>query len=691
LSLVACGSDHPASDEVVAAADGAASAALTGPGTGSTATVLAVNGRITPAVAGVIVVEYDALGQEVQRSTRTDVTGAFGFANPLSGNSLRTLARDDGLRVPLTRSALVRSGAKQVELTPLTTLYEQFASPQRSARQLREQLVAAIRGACGTDAADEASKALTAERQLEGDSREWLLRALAAHVRALNNVGYGTGLGAASWAEVWFQQQPLLAQMCDVASTVYSDAWLSKAQADVQAQLQALASVDTGPLADLRGYALDQALAGGSTAAAVQAYPQLGLVLQDRLQAWQGAAPALALNLAETAFLASVPADKRATAFVPPPAQVSYVLEAGGSVAQALSGRAVPLSSSQPTVRVSNAGATDRAVKLSINGMPLFDRDSLIDQILALPVLQRDEPLHRRAWRFVAQWRRHQWPLTAGRFQHQADLYLRSVGLGLCDDHSSALREIWAAMGFEARIWGLNGHVVPEVKVDGRWELYDPDYAVYYFNRQGQVSGVEELAQDPTLMTNPTDPVLPTWDDAYSPFLASLYSSAEDNNIEDWYLAPAAAPLANTFAVPAGGYLEVVGSNAYTMPSSMSPETKLDFAQVRVWFPPGWSGSFDLPLVLADITGSGAVRLLDRGIQVTAAGIRQTLLDYYATDPDAGVTRLTIGRVGSEGLTATLLVNAQYLKSGGPLAVTASGSDLSGIAIGPPPNSGTAR
>ena len=34
---------------------------------------------------------------------------------------------------------------------------------------------------------------------------------------------------------------------------------------------------------------------------------------------------------------------------------------------------------------------------------------------------------------------------------------------------------------------GFVGHVVPEIYIDGRWQIYDPDLAVFYHNLDGTI------------------------------------------------------------------------------------------------------------------------------------------------------------------------------------------------------------
>ena len=85
-------------------------------------------------------------------------------------------------------------------------------------------------------------------------------------------------------------------------------------------------------------------------------------------------------------------------------------------------------------------------------------------------------------------------------------------------------------MGYESRVWLLSGHVVSDVHTGDRWQLYDPDLKVHYYNRDGLVAGLEELAAQPELITNPTNPASPD-SYVYRGRIAQIYSSVENNSL----------------------------------------------------------------------------------------------------------------------------------------------------------------
>src|SRR5207302_639262 len=117
------------------------------------------------------------------------------------------------------------------------------------------------------------------------------------------------------------------------------------------------------------------------------------------------------------------------------------------------------------------------------------------------------EPLQRKVWRFIRDNRYHFEAVTGAPWFESPGLFFNSAGFGYCDDSAALFYHLMTGLGYPARVWGLSGHVVAEVRVNDRWELWDPDLEAYYLNRAGLVAGVEELAGDPDLITHPLEPL----------------------------------------------------------------------------------------------------------------------------------------------------------------------------------------
>ena len=77
----------------------------------------------------------------------------------------------------------------------------------------------------------------------------------------------------------------------------------------------------------------------------------------------------------------------------------------------------------------------------------------------------------------------HYFTVSAALWLHSPALFLNSLGVGWCDDRAAVVHHLLAEMGYTARLWSLQGHVVPEVLINGRWEVWDTDLGVYYYTR----------------------------------------------------------------------------------------------------------------------------------------------------------------------------------------------------------------
>ncbi len=588
------------------------------------------------------------------------------------------------MRLPVMRSAQVSKGADAINVTPVTTLYDQFraAGLSRSAAASRLHVLVADR--CGAAAAVEVDAARTGNQPFATAARDWLLPALDAYLEAMRGVGIWPATPGIDWSAQLDAHASLLSQMCGVARNVWSDAWLSDARYQVAAARQlAVTSTALDTLATTRPHVTAQVLTLIGRSLAAQEFPELAGALQSRAQIWQGKEAALAITLAQAQLLQQAPTNNaNATADTNPPAVklAKAVFDVSGAVTLALKANATAVGSQAPGLRLQNSGTADRLVRLDVNATSLQDLDGVLADVLAIPAAKVREPLHRRAWRYVLARTRHDWPLSAGLFLHQPDMFLRSVGAGLCDDVSNVLHWIRTGPGYESRVRSLEGHVAPEVKIDGRWETYDPDFGVYYMNRQGQVAGVDELAADPLLITQPLLPMAPMDSTAYSQYLADIYSTTGDSFVYAPYAAPLQATLGNQFKIAAkGGYLDVKADDRVTLPTWGGGTVTL--VPMRMWFPPGYTGSVDLPMVLADVSGDATVTMLGQSMEVGDAGVPDVINAYYRTAPDAGITNVRLDRVGPNGVTLTLLANALLFTSPRSLGVAAYGDDRSGLSL----------
>jgi len=255
-------------------------------------------------------------------------------------------------------------------------------------------------------------------------------------------------------------------------------------------------------------------------------------------------------------------------------------------------------------VELTNESDFKARFSMTFNGNISRNIQHLVEQIRAMSIPgDADMPDYRRAYFYVMQYHQHDFPFTRQLWTHEPSLYLNSIGSGFCDDAATSLKLIWQEMGYQSRIWLLNGHVVAEIHTGERWEMYDADLKVMYYKRDGRVAGVEELAASPSLIRNPTNPTSAN-SYVYSPRMASIYSSTENNKIctvcDDYVVQRDLI-----FEIPAGGAMSW-GQIYTTKPLPIVViDTPTKLGQLKLTIPAGSTGTLDIPLAIYDIEGSG--------------------------------------------------------------------------------------
>lgn len=332
-------------------------------------------------------------------------------------------------------------------------------------------------------------------------------------------------------------------------------------------------------------------------------------------------------------------------------------------------------------VLLTNQGPTATDFDLAHNGHLAFSSmDKLLETIGALPDAISAEPLPRKIWRFVRDSTYHfptvsfeQWLLASGPT-------LNSFGFGLCSNVASVVVQIAQAAGFEARARSLNGHVVPEIRVAGAWQMYDPDLSVYYYKPDGTVAGVDELIADPSLISSPINPIFsPGMNDVvYSKTIADIYGSTDYFFALDYL--PTYSLLNGRIALPAGGRLIYPGvwipppvayDDYYTVAYPVD-----QFRQARLELPAGYTGSIPVPWVLADVQGTGRVRIA--GVEFDAGS---TPLREYLAGSSAAVTSLEVIDNATD-LALIMLINPLWYDMVESNSVLLTGKDVWAVTVG---------
>lgn len=193
-------------------------------------------------------------------------------------------------------------------------------------------------------------------------------------------------------------------------------------------------------------------------------------------------------------------------------------------------------------VSISNKSDQNIVFSYQLNSRFPISSGSIIQDIKNISK-NSETSLHKAAWEYVVMNGFHSLPFTGEAWIHDPVLYFNSIGGGLCDDLSSTLVALWHKLGFEARLIVLEGHVVPEVKIEGNWEMYDPDFAIYYCDEKGKVLSVKDLENKPNIIAYPQQfcgfDQNPFWgiESLLTKHIAELYGSTENNTDEtDWHL-----------------------------------------------------------------------------------------------------------------------------------------------------------
>jgi hypothetical protein len=199
--------------------------------------------------------------------------------------------------------------------------------------------------------------------------------------------------------------------------------------------------------------------------------------------------------------------------------------------------------SSYSAIKLFNHSNQSTTFYLNLNEDFPLSKTKIINKINEVSVTY-DIAIPIAAWKYVAEITSNTIPISPENWIHDPIIYLNSIGEGFCDDQAAVLAIIWEWLGYQSRVWELNGHVVPEIKYNGKWHMLDPDYEIFYLNDEREIASVEELSSDTSLITDPkfTSPIIEMLNTKLSPnseeflvknscYMSNLYCSKEDNKI----------------------------------------------------------------------------------------------------------------------------------------------------------------
>ncbi len=279
-------------------------------------------------------------------------------------------------------------------------------------------------------------------------------------------------------------------------------------------------------------------------------------------------------------------------------------------------------------IRLTNKGSGTAVFKMKINNNLFYNNDDIINAVIKMKPEFPDEPTERKAWRFVCDNIYYNESLTNKKWHYSPYILINSLGFGQCNDKATVLSYIWHGLGFGSRLWELEGHVVPEVYINNKWEMYDPLKKVYYLNKKSKIASVEELSDNPYLITNPVSSVNEEKSFraralAYTKYTSELYSSKKNNrifncdfkNIDSYNLE---------FKIPANATLEFPAVYEKML---MSPRHRKirNFANAKLTLPSNWKGSIEIPLVIHSIRGKGKVIIDGKNFKIESEKLQNYL------------------------------------------------------------------
>ncbi|HEX5389372.1 MAG TPA: hypothetical protein VFW67_06375 [Burkholderiaceae bacterium] len=284
------------------------------------------------------------------------------------------------------------------------------------------------------------------------------------------------------------------------------------------------------------------------------------------------------------------------------------------------------------SVSIVNDGNESIDFQLKINGNCFFgDTESVVSAVRELEGFSiRDFTFN--SWRWMIDQTYHHDPYTGSPWKHDPALFINSFGWGYCDDVASVMAEINTQAGIGSRVWGLEGHVVSEHWINGKWRIYDVDLKAVYLNNFAEVLGVDEISRNFSfeifvrainspqaadfyrIMTSDgllTDYVsqqgYAPW--AYGRTVESIYTSLDNNAVLDersWHLATRPI-LTDKITLPAGALIHLnsrVELNLVSMYDTKVPR----YFVMEVVVKPNTEGRVSFPLHPVEIKG-GAIFL----------------------------------------------------------------------------------
>jgi len=275
-------------------------------------------------------------------------------------------------------------------------------------------------------------------------------------------------------------------------------------------------------------------------------------------------------------------------------------------------------------IQIYNNDTVESVFKMKLNNKIYYDLNEILNSIIILKSENLNEPVFMKAWRFISLNTFH----LQGKFISNKNwlyspvILINSLGIGNCGIRAAALSNIWQKFGYTSRVWLLEGHVVPEIFINNRWEMYDPDMYVYYFDNNKKILGVKELCEKPYFIYKPVNKLNIANDEyidsaRYSFTTANYYISTYNNFLFNWNVEDKDLSVKLEFKIPPKGKFEFPAKFVDKLLSTTNEEIQ-NHTNAKLTIPANWKGTIDIPLVIQSICGKGSVSINGKNFDLSS-------------------------------------------------------------------------
>lgn len=205
-------------------------------------------------------------------------------------------------------------------------------------------------------------------------------------------------------------------------------------------------------------------------------------------------------------------------------------------------------------------------------------------------------------------------PLTEENWYHNPLLFVNSLGFGFCDDTAKVFGEIMKYNGYNVRIVELGGHIVSEIQDQGgEWEMFDPDYGVYFKDENNKILDVDFLSVHPELITNPVNKMVikVAKFNPYTNRYAELYSTKQNNRAVE--LDNNKKEDVNKIFFPSKGRIMFPYFNSMKLPAIENSYVSF-FKNIKLSISENYRGKIRNPMVIQSFSGEGVIKYKNQEI-----------------------------------------------------------------------------